>query len=180
MALLSGQRCQTIHSITVGSVNVYHEKVVIVIPKLIKQSRRKRHLPPLELMAFENPKLCIVHTINEYLHRTQSMRAVNKKGEIDENSNLFLSYLKPHKPVSRDTVARWIRDVLTKSGIDTRLFTPHSTRSASTSAAVRKGTPMNIILKTAGWSRQSTFAAFYNKVPVQNMGDTLLRAYRKK
>ena len=38
------------------------------------------------------------------------------------------------------------------AGIDLSLFTPHSTRSASTSAVVSK-VPIDTIIKTAGWSK---------------------------
>ena len=44
---------------------------------------------------------------------------------------LFLSYDRPHKPVSRDTISRWTKETLRRCGIDTKVFTAHSTRSAS-------------------------------------------------
>ena len=39
----------------------------------------------------------------------------------------------------------------------------HSTRAASTSAALRGGTDIDTILSTAGWSSARTFARFYQK-----------------
>ena len=38
-------------------------------------------------------------------------------------------FLKPHKAVAKDTVARCIKSILQKSGIDTAKFTSHSTRA---------------------------------------------------
>lgn len=46
------------------------------------------------------------------------------------------------------------------AGIDISQFKAHSTRAASTSAS---GVPMKDILKTANWSRESTFQKFYLK-----------------
>ena len=40
------------------------------------------------------------------------------------------------------------------------VFTPHSTRGASTSAAVGR-IPIDTILKTAGWSSDNVFRKFY-------------------
>ena len=48
-----------------------------------------------------------------------------------------------------------------RAGIDTGVFKPHSTRSASVSAAKRRGVYTSDILKAAQWSRESTFQRFY-------------------
>ena len=53
-----------------------------------------------------------------------------------------------HTPVTKSTLARWIKAVLVSSGIDISMYIPHSTRSVSTSAAV---------LKTAGWKKDCVF-----------------------
>ena len=42
------------------------------------------------------------------------------------------------------------------------VFTPHSTRDASTSAVVG-GIPTDTILKTAGWSSDNVFRKFYRR-----------------
>ena len=89
------------------------------------------------------------------LARTQDLRK--------DQDQLLLSYQKPHHPVTKDTLARWLRDILNKSGLDTELFGAHSTRSASTSAAARCGIPVDVIMKAAGWSAVSTFTRFYLK-----------------
>ena len=53
-------------------------------------------------------------------------------GAIIQN---FLSHITPFKPVSMETLSRWIKKNLRDSGIDMNIFSPHSTRSASTSFA---------------------------------------------
>jgi hypothetical protein len=49
------------------------------------------------------------------------------------------------------------------AGIDTSVYSPHSTRAASVSAACRSSVKIQDILKTAGWSSTFYFVKFYNK-----------------
>ena len=92
------------------------------------------------------------------------------------NTQLLLSFNKPHKPVYKETVVRWIKTVLKEAGIDLEKFTAHSTWAASTSAAGKGGIPINVIMESAGWSNCQTFAKFYQK-PIDtscNFGVALL------
>ena len=57
---------------------------------------------------------------------------------IRSSSKLFVSTVKPHGPVSKDTISRWVKASLRIAGIDTAVFKPHSTRAAATSAADKK------------------------------------------
>ena len=169
LALLTGQRCQTIHKLSVKSMKSEDNKCVFYITSLLKQSKQGKHLAPIELLSFpRNKNICVVGVIKEYLRRTKMFR--------DGHTQFLLSYLKPHLPISKDTLARWIRDVLHKAGVDTQ-FGAHSTHSASTSAAASKGLPIDIVLKAAGWSSASTFTRFYKREPVTNMGQTILESY---
>ncbi|KAL9985474.1 hypothetical protein ACROYT_G007888 [Oculina patagonica] len=121
----------------------------------LKQSRPGVTNPLVKLKAFEDKTLCIVTTLQEFLTRTQTLRGTE--------SQLFISYQKSFKKVNRDTISRWVKSVLTDSGIDTSRFKPHSTRAASTSAASNASVSLDDILQTAGWSSECTFAIFYNK-----------------
>ena len=51
------------------------------------------------------------------------------------HDRLWSSDNKHFKLISRDTISRWIWDVLEKTGINTKIFSSHSTRAAATSAA---------------------------------------------
>ena len=51
--------------------------------------------------------------------------------------------------------------MLHDAGIDMTIFTPYSTRSASTSKAATK-VPIETVLKTRGWPSMRTFANYYN------------------
>lgn len=73
---------------------------------------------------------------------------------------MLIGYQKPHKPVSTNTIARWLKNVMAKAGIDTSVYKAHSTRAAVTSAAKGKQVPIDTILSAAGWSNVSTFARF--------------------
>ena len=52
-----------------------------------------------------------------------------------EHLNLLLSYVKPSKHVSKDTIFRWIMQVLEAAGIDVKKYSAHSRKAAFTSKA---------------------------------------------
>ena len=69
------------------------------------------------------------------------------KGQ-DSPDPLFLSYIKPNKPVTSQRIAHWIKDLLKEAGIDVSIFKAHSVRGASTTAALSKGVSVADILHT--------------------------------
>ena len=107
----------------------------------------------------QDPNLCVVRTLDEYISRTQGCRS----GE--ECSQLLLSFVNPHKPVVSSTISGWLKTVLKKAGIDISTFKAHSTRSASTSKVDLSGAPIEQILK--GRSKKSTWQNFYSKNIIQ-------------
>ncbi len=152
--LLSGQRCQSLHLLDIRNIRCTPNVLKITYGDLLKQTRPGAHLPELSLRAYApDRRLCIVTVYSEYVRRTTCLR---------QTSRLFLSSLKPHGPASRDTLTNWIRQVMASAGIDTTVFTPHSVRGASTTAA-RPHVPLATILKTAGWSSSCTFCKYYQK-----------------
>ena len=80
----------------------------------------------------------------------------------------FFSYVKPHKPVSSTTIARWVKEVLSLAGIDTITSSAHSTRTASSSAADRAGVALSDIMEAADWSRESTVKRFHHVLSQTN------------
>ena len=97
--------------------------------------------------------MCPVSTLKEYENRTKSLRGGETK--------LLVAIIKPHKAVSSSTVARWLKSLLEASGVDVSIFSAHSVRGASSSAAASVGISTSDILKAAGWSSESTFQRFY-------------------
>jgi integrase len=65
--------------------------------------------------------------------------------------------------VTTNTIARWLKTVLRNSGVNTDVYSAHSTRAASTSAAAANGCTFDEIMTHVGWSNANTFATFYNK-----------------
>ena len=68
---------------------------------------------------------------------------------------------KPHKPVASCIIARWLKETLRLAGIDVSIFSGHSVRGASTSAAAGAGITMTDIMQAADWSTESVFRRFY-------------------
>ena len=76
---------------------------------------------------------------------------------------MFIGTIEPHQPVSSFTIARWLKTMLSKAGINTDTFKAHSVCSASVTAAANTGITTNDILKAADWSTASVFQKFYYK-----------------
>ena len=157
LCLLTGQRCQTVHSFDIRYIQQLPDKFRIAVRELLKHTKPGKHQEPFSFTAFSlDKRLCIVEYLSAYISKTEKLRGTN-------NTRLLISYIKLHKPVSKSTVARWIKSVLRQSGIDVSRFSAHSCRSASTSFTKQSRLNLIEIMKSAGWSNARTFAAYYEK-----------------
>lgn len=157
MALLTGQGVQSLHVLDLRNINFDDKYLKIRIGDALKQTRPGFHIAEFNFEQYtDDPNLCIVKLLQLYIEKTKLLR-------IDE-TKLFISFCKPHKSVTKDTISRWIKTVLSKAGINLNIFKPHSVRSASVSKVQSKlNVPLATIMRTAGWTKESTFRIFYNK-----------------
>lgn len=166
LLLVTGHRIQTISLIKIENIKQSDTDIQIFIPDRVKNSSVTYIQPCLYIPYFrENPAICVASIVKLYLEKTKPLRKDSGKG------NFFITTKFPFRAATKQTVSRWIRNVLSDSGIDTSIFQPHSSRHATTSAAYKQGISIDLIRQTAGWSKDSqTFAKFYNR-PVVNRGD---------
>ena len=158
--LAGGQRCQTIHAIDTLHIKVTHDKCFIPLYSTLKQTRHGHHLKPLEFQIYaKEPKLCVIENLTQYLKKTSKVR---------QEKQLFISYQKPHRGVSKDSIARWCKEVMTNAGIDMTSFVSHSSRSAASSYAHAKGASLKDICAACGWATEKTFALHYKKRILNN------------
>lgn len=157
LALITGGRLQTISLIRLSNITEDHREIQINITDSIKTSGVNREQPTLHIPFFkEKPSICVATALKKYIEITTPFRT-------PDQDLMFLTVKKPHAVANKQTLSKWVRQMLLSAGIDTQ-FKPHSTRHASTSAAFRNGVPLETICKTAGWSEHtSTFAKFYNR-----------------
>ena len=143
------------------------------LTSLQKHSRPGKHQTPIELEAFDQePNLCVIRHLKAYVDKASVHR-----GDTNRNQ-LLLSFQKPFKTVSKNTISHWIKNVLKDAGIDTTKFGAHSTRAASTTAAAKAGMLLEVILESAGLFNCRTLSKFYQK-PINapcNFGSVLLEA----
>jgi len=158
LALTNADRCSDLAALDLNFRTYQTNGVKFVIPGLTK-SRRKG--PPIE--AFypkftDDSKLCPLLALQAYEERTKGHRK-----SLHSRNPVFISIKKPFKPVKPATIGHWLKNLMKEAGIDTSVFTAHSTRGAATSKARAVGVPMAEILKAANWNSTSTFCRFYNR-----------------
>lgn len=155
LALTTGQRIQSLFLIDIRNLELGETYVKIRYGDLLKQTRPGYQLSELFIEAYKpDYRICVVYTLNEYLERTAALR--------NDVTQLFVSHQKPHKAVKKCTIASWIKKVLVLAGIDMTIFSPHSTRGACTSYVSGK-IPIDTILRTAGWRKDSVFRKHYKR-----------------
>ena len=128
---------------------------------------RKKRKPSQEpeksmdiLFYSQDSNICPATTCLDYVNRTINFRK--------NQDNLFLSIKKPHKAITKITIARWIKSTLSLAGINNNTFTAHLTRTASSSTAKNAGVSLTDILEMGDWTNTATFAKFYYK-PVKKL-----------
>ena len=160
-ALITAQRAQTLHKIKLNQIIFGNNCAYITINDLLKHNKPGNLKNCYEIRRYsKDPKICVFEALRVYIDRTARLR--------NNVQQLFISFRKPHTPISKSTISRWIKKVLEEAGIDVDMFKAHSTRAAASSCAKRDGTNINEILKTAGWTNSLTFEKFYNKTIVMD------------
>ena len=167
MALTRPSRSADIANLSLGHRKYSPEGVSFQPTQLAKQSRA---ITEFFFPGFSgNPLLCPVTTLRAYEDRTKERRG------DDNRFNLFIALIRPYRPVSSSTIARWIKSTLTKSGINTDIFKSHSVRSAAVSSAANAGVTISEIISAADWSNETVFQKFYYKPEAKNnFGCTVL------
>ena len=104
LALVTVQRTQTLSKLDTSCMQETTTGVIFTIRDTLKTTRPGKHLAPIEIRSFTSAsRLCQVTYIKHYITKTQSLR---------NDTRLLISYMRPHKPVTNSTVARWIKSTL--------------------------------------------------------------------
>ena len=159
LALVTGQRAQTLHALKINEMEIGDDEAVFTISKPLKTRGPGE---TIHLYKFENEKLCVVSLLHQYLSMTKG---------VSRDDNLLISFIRPYKKVTCDTIRRWLLVVMEESGVNTAIFKAHSTRAAAASAAHRHKVPIASIMKAGMWKSANTFAKFYNR-PVETVDNS--------
>ena len=118
--------------------------------------------------------------MKEYLKRTSELRDNIEATGQPRPTQLFLSWA-TKKPVTKQTISRWLKTTLDMAGIDTKQFSAHSFRGAGLSAAQAKGATLEQIVCHGDWKNVSTFKTHY-AAPSQTteIGKIILNEYSKR
>ena len=106
-------------SFTLAQMNINIIRVIFYIPKVIKNTTTSFQPQLIKLKAYNKDKsICPLHTVVDYIKATEKYRKSEK---------IIISY---HKLsiVTTQTVSRYVKQTLKAAGINTSLFTAHSTK----------------------------------------------------
>ena len=166
VAITTFRRCSDIKSLRLGegAVNVQSQGITFIRQGLSKQDRANHEPTKIVVPCFsENKLLDPKRAIAYYLKKTEKVR----RSESQDKVQLFLSTVKPHNPVTSQTISNWIVKLIKftykKAGKTVQNVRGHSTRSVGPSWALFKGAAMKNVLESADWSKETTFTKFYLK-----------------
>ena len=150
-------RCAEITSIQRESIIFSGSKVSFSLGTL-RKSQRSGSLMRYSVSEWTpNRAICPLTCLRTYLEETIPLRSSHNEKQ------LLICSTKPHNPLTSSTVGRWIKDQLKEAGIDTSVFSAHSTRGAAASKAASAGVPIQSILNQGHWATESTFSKFYRR-----------------
>ena len=148
MALSNADRSSDLQALDLKFRTFVPGGVEFAIPGLTK-TRRAGHPPCVTFYAefHQDTRLCPVTVLREYERRTGKFRRDTSETVRERDP---LSFLKPFKPVTSTTIARWLKNAMSQAEIDTSVFKAHSTRAASASAASHAEASMREIMGSVG------------------------------
>ena len=178
LALTATTRSSELKTLDIRFMTQTNEEYKFQIGETVKHSKQGKIPPPIQFFPFLQDKdLCPYTALQHYLELTKTWRSSNN------HSQLLLCHINPHGPAATPTIARWIKETLHMSGIDTNIFQAHSVRGAASSKGKTLGAPIKEILKMGNWKCESVWQKHYHKrimSPPQHYQNTLLSAALNK
>ena len=173
LAITSAHRGAELQQLKVSLMNLHEDFVDFSFSGKHKTSKQgKKNITSKFHVFTEDQRVCPVSCLRYYLDRSKIWRY---QGDNLIQEQLFLSYIKPHKAVSKPSIARWIKEFLGMAGINIEVYKAHSTRSAATSKAESLGLRIEDIVVQGNWSNKSTFEKFYHR-PINSNSKTFQQA----
>ena len=111
-------------------------------------------------MSNHDKTFCLMEVLKCYIDFTKDMR-----GDL---TGLFITTTKPYRKASKDTLSRLVKGMLKRASVEMKIFSSHSTRSASTIIAKSVHLPIDLILKAGGWRSMKSYAKHYDKPIEEN------------
>ena len=100
--------------------------------------------------------LCPVRALRIYLDRLSTLSPLRRR--------LFVSPSRPSRPLSKNAISFFLRDVLSHAGAsrpEVGRLRAHDIRSVSTSVAFHRNWSVSSVLESATWASSSVFTSFY-------------------
>ena len=153
LALTKAPRSSELRGLSLKHMRHLPDGVVFELTCLTKTQRPGSAPKTFTVSSFSDDSLlCPLACLMEYISKTAPVRS-------ESNQALFISTRHPFQPVSSSTIARWLKEVIAAAGHPE--FAGHSTRGASTTAALQGGVSLADVLATADWTGDSTFLRHY-------------------
>ena len=124
-----------------------------VIKDKVKSTRKVLRPTIITCVNSDYEEYNVANYVRFYVETTKEIRIIN-------NDKLFISW-KTFKNVTRPTLAKWLKQVLNMSKIDTSTFSAHSFRGAGLSKAYYRGASLDQIISAGNWSNSSVFKNHY-------------------
>lgn len=132
--------------------------VSVCFHSLLKQTKLGRVVKPVMFFKYNNLDLCVVNNLTYYVSKTASL-------VFPVESSLFITYGKPYRKPSRNTIRQWILEMLNGAGINRSTYKAHSTRHVSSSKSLNQGRNLQGILNKPVRQSGSVFRKHY-RLPI--------------
>ena len=169
LGLIALKRGAEIHQLDISFKKSFGDYYSFDLQKTVKNIKGKVPKPLKFFRHGGNKKLCPMYCIDQYITMTNPWRPKQNHGP------LFLSYVKPHLPLSKSRLAAWVKEIIKQAGVNTDTFSAHSVRGASSSKAFMEGLSIQEVLDHGSWSQESTWQRFYHREV-----DSTARRYQRK
>ena len=109
LALTSSARTHELIKLVLDFVSIKSDSWEFSLAEHAKVSRHGQPARKIYLPAFpDNPNICVVKTLQEYRSRRETRR---------QSSRLLISFVRPFKPISSQTMSRWLRKAMQLEGL---------------------------------------------------------------
>ena len=123
LALTSAERGSELAAHDLRFRRFYPEGVSFTLPQLTKKSCVGNPTKTSFHASLPcNARLCPIECLREYEKRTEAFQPNASNANV--SNKLFVSYIRPHRPVSSSTLARWMKETLGAAKVDTSIFKP--------------------------------------------------------